>query len=168
MLYLLDANVLIDANRDYYAVDRVPEFWEWLIEMGKRGKVKIPQENYEEVVQGKDNASEWLKYNKEALLLNEAVSEELVTRVIEQGYGIDLNDVEIEKVGHDPFLIAYALVDFEKRVVVTTETSKPKKERANRKIPDVCKDFKVSCLNTYALLRVLDFTTKWTTTQSQA
>ena len=83
MLYLLDANVLIDANRDYYAVDRVPEFWEWLIEMGKRGKVKIPQENYEEVVQGKDNASEWLKYNKEALLLNEAVSEELVTRVID-------------------------------------------------------------------------------------
>ena len=34
VLYLLDANVLIDANRDYYPVARVPEFWDWLLEMG--------------------------------------------------------------------------------------------------------------------------------------
>ena len=34
MLYLLDANVLIDANRDYYQIERVPEFWEWLISCG--------------------------------------------------------------------------------------------------------------------------------------
>ena len=30
LLYLLDANVLITANRDYYSVKRVPEFWAWL------------------------------------------------------------------------------------------------------------------------------------------
>ena len=30
VLYLLDANVLIDANRDYYPIHRVPEFWDWL------------------------------------------------------------------------------------------------------------------------------------------
>ena len=27
MLYLLDANVLIDASRYYYPIQRVPEFW---------------------------------------------------------------------------------------------------------------------------------------------
>ncbi len=32
MLYLLDANVLIDADRDYYPIDRVPEFWDWILE----------------------------------------------------------------------------------------------------------------------------------------
>ena len=37
VLYLLDANVLIDANRDYYPIERVPEFWEWLAEMGRLG-----------------------------------------------------------------------------------------------------------------------------------
>ncbi|RPI71776.1 MAG: DUF4411 family protein [Geobacteraceae bacterium] len=28
MLYLLDANTLIDAKRDYFEFERVPEFWE--------------------------------------------------------------------------------------------------------------------------------------------
>lgn len=37
MLYLLDANTLIDANRDYYGLDSVPQFWEWLIHMGQQG-----------------------------------------------------------------------------------------------------------------------------------
>ena len=50
MLYLLDANVLIDANRDYYPIGRVPEFWDWLAAMGDLGRVKIPQETYEEIV----------------------------------------------------------------------------------------------------------------------
>ena len=30
LLYLLDANVLIDAHRDYYPLGRVPEFWDGL------------------------------------------------------------------------------------------------------------------------------------------
>ena len=50
MLYLLDANVLIDANRDYYPIERVPEFWDWLIEKGELGHVKVPVEIYEEIV----------------------------------------------------------------------------------------------------------------------
>jgi hypothetical protein len=32
-LYLLDANVLIPAHEDYYTIDRIPHFWEWLLEM---------------------------------------------------------------------------------------------------------------------------------------
>jgi hypothetical protein len=31
MIYLLDANILITASRNYYPIDRVPEFWEWLV-----------------------------------------------------------------------------------------------------------------------------------------
>ena len=42
VLYLLDANVFSDANRDYYPIERVPEFWEWLAEMGRLGRVKVP------------------------------------------------------------------------------------------------------------------------------
>lgn len=55
MLYLLDANVLIDANRDYYPIGRIPEFWEWLVEMGSENQVKVPIEVYEEVKDGKDD-----------------------------------------------------------------------------------------------------------------
>ena len=47
MLYILDANVLIDANRDYYPIQRIPEFWEWLVHVGQSTAVKIPIEIYE-------------------------------------------------------------------------------------------------------------------------
>lgn len=61
MLYLLDANVLIDANRDYYSIDRVPEFWEWLIHHGEQGTVKIPVEVYDEIVEVRDEPSRWIR-----------------------------------------------------------------------------------------------------------
>ena len=128
MLYLLDANVLIDANRDYYPLDRVPEFWDWLVDCGTKRLVKIPLEMYEEVLAGKDDdLTSWLKDNRDALLLDEDVNETLVARVTDSGYAPDLSDEEIERVGRDPFLIAYALGDRTRRTVVTTEVSKPKK-----------------------------------------
>ena len=37
MRYLLDANVLIDADRDYYPLGRVPEFWDWLLHQSEHG-----------------------------------------------------------------------------------------------------------------------------------
>lgn len=103
MLYLLDANVLIDASRDYYPIARVPEFWDWLLEIGRLGRIKVPQEIYEEVIiprPPKDNEDplvEWLKENSETLVLGEEAVVELVGRVTEQGYANDLTDVEIEK-----------------------------------------------------------------------
>ncbi len=160
MLYLLDANVLIDANRDYYPLDRVPEFWDWLVDCGTTQQVKIPLEMYEEVLAGKeDDLTRWLKDNREALLLDEDVNQVLVARVTDSGYAPDLSDEEVERVGRDPFLIAYALGDRTWRTVVTTEVSKPGKQRANRHIPDVCDGLGVLHCNTYEFIRALDFTT---------
>ena len=63
LLYLLDANVLIDANRDYYPIARIPEFWEWLEHNGMEGRVKIPREMYEEITPGTDDLTEWAREN---------------------------------------------------------------------------------------------------------
>ncbi len=162
MLYLLDANVLIDANRDYYAVDRVPEFWEWLEYQGAQNRVKIPLEVYEEIKRGNDDLASWAKRAdvKQALLLEEEADVALVSAVVDEGYSSDLTDDEVQKLGRDPFLIAYASVA-ENRCVVTTEASKPKRQRANRHVPDVCKDLGVRSCNTFALTRELNFRTSW-------
>ncbi len=165
MLYLLDANILIDANRYYYPVDRVPEFWDWLAEMGNRGLLKLPVETLEEVMLPRSNRAdavvEWLRENLENVLLGEEVRRDLVELVTDEGYANDLTDAEVEKLGRDPFLIAYALVDVVDRCVVTNEISKPKKTRANRHIPDVCNAFNIDWCNTFALIRHLDFRTGW-------
>jgi len=163
LLYLLDANVLIDANRDYYPIDRVPEFWEWLAHEGENGRVKIPLEVYEEIKDGDDVLAEWIKndQNKEALLFDEDVDVGLVSRVTDDGYANDLSDDEVVKIGRDPFLVAYALADNVNRCVVTTEASKPSRQRANRHLPDVCTTFDVPCINTFQFTRALDFSTRW-------
>lgn len=167
MLYLLDANVLIDANRDYYPIERVPEFWDWLAAMGKKGLVKVPQEIFEEIVSPPparyDALVDWLGNHREVLLLNETVREDLVARVTEEGYASDLTDVEIDEIGRDPFLIAYAFADVVNRCVVSNENSKPSRQRANRHVPDLCDGLHVVCCSTFAFIRELDFRTDWRT-----
>jgi hypothetical protein len=163
LLYLLDANVLIDANRDYYPIERVPEFWDWLVHMGRLGSVKIPLEVYEEIKNGKDKLAEWAKQGEteKALLLEEEIDVSLVSQVVNAGYANDLTDDEVEILGRDPFLIAHALKAKEERIVVTTEVSKPSRKRANRHVPDVCRTFDIASCNTFQFVRNLNFSTNW-------
>ena len=159
--------MLIDANRDYYPIGRVPEFWDWLLAIGEQGLVKIPLEIYEEVVnpppERPDALVDWLRANRDALLLDEEVRPDLAALVTEQGYGSGnaMTDVDLEKIGRDPFLIAYALVDAADRKVISNETSRPTAQGANRKVPDVCDDFEVRHSNIFGLIRELDFRTDW-------
>jgi hypothetical protein len=123
MLYLLDANITITANSTYYPIDQVPEFWEWLQHQGESGNVKMPLEIMEEVKEGRkhDPLVRWIKQPEieEALLLQESVDAALVPVVV-AAYAPDLRDDELEQIGRDPFLIAYALASRADRCVVTS------------------------------------------------
>lgn len=163
---MLDASVLITAHSHYYPIDAVPEYWEWLVHTGHQGQVKMPFEIYEEVKEGPDGEKDllfaWLQQEetRNALLLPDTVAPVLVQQVIVKGYAPDLTDDQIEQIGRDPFLIAYALAS-QDRCVVTVETSEPKKQRQNRKIPDVCKTMGVASCNPFEFTRALGFRTNW-------
>jgi len=168
MLYLLDANVLITANSNYYPLDQIPEFWSWLHHQATSNRIKIPREVIEEVkAGGKDNDPllDWIctAEIEAALLLDEAVDVALVQHVVSAGYAPDLRDDEVEKLGRDPFLIAYALADPANRTVVTIEVSRPSTQRANRKVPDVCQAVGVLSCGPFALNKALGFRTGWQT-----
>lgn len=167
MVYLIDANVLITAHHLYYPVDAVPEFWDWLVHQGNAGEIKMPIETLEEVKDGSNDAERdllfaWIQNdaNKAAILFEEDVQPALVQRVTNQ-YAEDLTDNELESIGRDPFLIAHALADPGNRCVVTTEVSKRRLLRQNRRIPDVCADVGVQCCDTFTMLRALRFSTRW-------
>jgi len=169
LLYLLDANTLIDAKRDYYPISRIPEFWEWLIYQGNQGKVKIPIEVYEEFSDSKDQngvkdeLATWADQNevKESLRFEEEAEQDLVARITYGGYLSNPSDDELQKIGRDPFLLSYALKDLRNRCIVTTESSRPSRQGANRHIPDVCKDFNIRCINNFQMIREMDFSTNW-------
>jgi hypothetical protein len=138
-VYLLDANVIIRAHEDHYPVDLIPQFWAWLIVMGDTGLIKIPKPIFDEITASTGPLHDWIKRPdvKEAVILDEPIDVARVNHVLVHGYAPDLNDVEIEQIGKDPFLIAAALGAGD-RVVVTREVSKPSATRANKRIPDVC------------------------------
>lgn len=167
-MYLLDANVLIRAHADYYPIERVPEFWDWLVHHGQADALKVPAEIFEEVVGGggKPEEDAFLAFLrradvKAALILDEAPRADLVQHVLDRGYAPALTDVELVEIGRDPFLVAYAAVDPARRTVVTLEVSAPAKQRANRRVPDVCAAVGVMSCNPFALYRQLGFSTDW-------
>jgi Domain of unknown function (DUF4411) len=129
-LYLLDANILIDAHSKYYTANMVPEFWEWLLHCAANGTVAMPLETFEEVRGGadakRDLLNEWVCREDvaDSLVLKDEVDSDALTAVID-AYAPDLNDDEIDQLGRDPFLIAYGLVDVTGRCIVSNEVSRP-------------------------------------------
>jgi hypothetical protein len=165
VLHLLDASVLLIANHEFYGVNQVPEFWEWVHHKAQGGKIKLATEIYEEIKDDEHGVGEWARRDdiRKSLLLEEDVDIKLVRQVVSNGYAADLNELELEELGRDPFLIAYALADPRNRTVVTVEKSKPTSQRKNRKIPDVCKDLGVKCCDTATFTKTLGFSTDWKT-----
>ncbi len=169
MLYLLDANVLINAKNWYYPLSRVPEFWEWLIYQGQRENIAIPIEIYEEFKDTKskqgeqDELAAWAATTevKDALRLKEEAESQFVSHVVYNGYLPNPTDDDIAKMGRDPFLISYALLDVKNRCIVTEEASKPSRQGANKHVPDVCASLGINSINTFELIRRLDFNTSW-------
>ena len=62
--YCLDANVLIQAWQKYYNPKFCPDYWNILIELGKRNKIFIPELVYEEITRTEDDLSKWLIASK--------------------------------------------------------------------------------------------------------
>jgi hypothetical protein len=157
-LFLLDANVLIRAHEDYYPVDRIPGFWAWLLTMAESNRVKMPIEIYREASGSPDPRGQWLRQPavRAAIVLAELTDRPRVQRVIDEGYGPNLDEVELQKLTRDPFLIAAALGSGD-RVVVTRERTKRSQRGASRKIPDVCEDLGIPCVDDFECWRRLDF-----------
>ena len=158
MVYLLDSNVLIEANKTYFPLSRFMRFWRWIEEMAKDGLVLMPKEMYFEILVGSDQVKKWISdaQVRNHLLLDEEISKDKLEAVLSQGYGMDLSEDERARIGNDAALISYAM-ECEHRTVVTKEVSSPGKVRANRRIPDVCRDLGVNCINDYKLYEELDF-----------
>ncbi|NYE31201.1 hypothetical protein HDE78_004185 [Rhodanobacter sp. K2T2] len=164
-LYLLDANILINANRDYYPVEAVPEYWSWLANLAGQHIVKMPSETFDELKGGdaeRDVLRGWANDAEVAPILRLPGTAEvgLVRRVLRE-YASDLTDIEVAEVGKDPFLIAHGLADVGTRVVVSAEISAPSKKRANRKVPDICKGLGIRCIDAFQMNRELQFRTDW-------
>lgn len=168
MIYLVDANVVMHAANTYFRHSWVPEFWSWLHHHGSNGNIKMPLEIFQEIKDGSNNSEKdelfaWAseKQNKDAILLADSVTAPLVRAVMENGYSLTLNEVQLQMIGQDPFLVAHALKDPTNRCVVTHEVSRPNAAPHNRKLPDACTSVGVACCTPFQMMQNLGFKTAW-------
>ena len=111
MIYLLDADVLINAERDYYPRKRVPEFWEWLLHHAESGTVKTLKrisaglKQTPSPARPEDPLSEWIRAHEASLTIGPP-SQAAVLRVWTDGYQQGSSALHLPSVDDDAFLIA--------------------------------------------------------------
>lgn len=161
-VYVLDASVLIEAARRYYAFDIAPVFWESLVEYARDGRVLSIDRVRDEMKGWDDELWDWSKEHFDPWFVS-TDDASVIAR-----YGDVIQWVQRQEQFKDAakaafaddadgWLIAYALNDG--YVVVTQEVLSPDIKR-RVPIPNVCKAFNVPYTDTFRMLRELGI--RWT------
>ncbi|MEF8725131.1 MAG: DUF4411 family protein [Candidatus Accumulibacter phosphatis] len=74
MIYLLDANVFIQAKNLHYGLDFCPAFWEWLLENHAAGKVASIDKVGDEIAAGGDELTDWVRDHGDGMFLKTAAA----------------------------------------------------------------------------------------------
>lgn len=160
--YILDSNVFIEAHRRYYSFDIAPGFWKFLIDNAKENILLSIDRVYVELTKGKDELAKWIEKEFGFAFIKTNTDSKILTKYAElmkwansqTQYSQNAVDEFAQVENADPWIIATAIAN--KYTIVTHEVldSSIKKKIP---IPNVCQDFSVNYIDTFKLLRELDF-----------
>lgn len=162
---LVDSNVLIEAHRRYYAFDICPGFWDSLESFHHEKRIFCIAQVRDEIMKGKkDELAEWAKKKAPDTFFPSTDNDEQVSewykKIIQWVQCEKFTQAAKEEYANSPdgWLIAYAKAkDF---TIVSSESYQ--KDRLNKvKIPNVCLQFDIPCLDTFKMLRILNVCFKW-------
>jgi hypothetical protein len=147
--YSLDTSGLIDAWVRYYPPDVFPAIWRLMDIAASDGTLLAIDEVARELERKDDGLFEWVK-GHEAMVINiDAPIQTRLTQIMAK-YG-RLVDTRRNRSGCDPWVIALAQ---ERRLTVVT-AEKRTGSLTRPKIPDVCEDLGINCIDLIGLFRQL-------------
>lgn len=155
-VYVLDANVFIKSKREHYAPDFCPGFWDAIRVGYLHGTLISIQPVREELMKGKDFLSKWVQEQVPERFFAAVDAEPVLEAYRNILQWVEANDADTRAAkssfanAADPMLVAYATANGCE--LVTYEVSSPE-SRSAIKLPDVAKQFNVSCLRPYSMLR---------------
>jgi Domain of unknown function (DUF4411) len=156
--YWLDASVFIEAHNRSYPIGIVDSDWKWIAGKVGEGTIVCPKLVYQEIVNGYDRddaLGKWFQTRKSNGLCippDQAVQKQvgIITNYVFTKY--KSHQAMAFSKGADVWIIAHALVD--QGIVVTQESSlHPNAQKA--RIPDVCKQFNLPCIDGLQMLKKL-------------
>ena len=157
-VWLLDANVFIEAHKRYYAFDICPGFWKCLAYYHNQGKLMSIDWVKTEIDANKDALSNWVGTSALKGFFhssNEPTTQGHYSTIIEW---VSSEDFKTEAksefaAGADGWLVAYAKTH--DMILVTDEKPNPNIKR-RVPIPNVCQQFNIPYINTFSMLRKLE------------
>lgn len=160
--YVIYSNVLIEAHRRYYSLDIAPAFWDFLIDTAENGIIQSIDRVYDEILKGNDDLAGWVKNSFPFAFVNTKNDSDVLNnygKLINWAYKhSQFNQAakdEFTRVENaDPWIISYAMYN---GFVVETQEVLDKNVMKNIPIPNVCVAFNVKYINTFTLLRELNF-----------
>jgi hypothetical protein len=152
--YCLDSNVLIQAWLEYYSPKISPTYWDVMNRLGKAKRIFIAESVYEEIARTEDDLSRWLKESDIEVHKADGKIGELLRKI----YAADpshqhLVDNRKGRSLADPWVIAHALAV--NACVVTKENIILQGGRGKVKIPNVCRNMNIRCINDFEFVKEL-------------
>jgi len=153
--YVIDTSSLIDLNYRY-PVDVFPGIWKNLEKLIANELLLSPKEVLKEIKD--ESLKEWTKKQKKLFRELDELQVQIVQEILKKYPSLAKPDKDGPQA--DPFVIALAvslekdpqktlIKTIKKRIIVTEERLKGSKE----KIPFVCKDYDIDCINVIELFR---------------
>lgn len=153
--YCLDANVLIEAWNKYYSPKFIPSYWDTLDQLGKQGRIFLPQMVFEEITRSDDKLLKWLKTSNIAI---RPITEPVIRCLKDIFDANPLHEHLVDSVKQrslaDPWVIAHAI--HEKACVVTKETKNTASNSSRIRIPNVCDNMKVRWINDFQFIEEIN------------
>lgn len=152
-MYIVDANVLIEAKNRYYAFDIAPGFWAWLDQAHTAAQVCSIEPVYDELIVGDDELAEWAKGKRAFFRAIDKSTPQHFGPLSAWAQSKSFTPGALANFtgnNADYLLVAYARAHA--HTVVTHEISQPN-ARARVLIPDACMAMGVSTMNTFDMLR---------------
>ena len=157
VVFVLDANVFVEAARRYYAFDLAPKFWGSLIQYAESGHIQSIDRVKQELERGQDELAAWAKRDfSQGFASTDEVDVvscygDIMTWVQGQNQFSAAAKSDFAS-GANGWLVAHANV--KNYVVVTHEVLNPEIQR-KVPIPNVCQEFNVQHVDTFEMLRQL-------------
>lgn len=152
--YIIDSSSLIELNR-HNPLDVFPSLWKKIESLIDLGLLVSHREVFNEISKQDDQLSEWAKRNRK--MFKEITTKQI--KIVKEILNKYPSLIKIERqYDADPWIIALAKEMKEdpqmklhqvKRLIVTEESLKGNKV----KIPYVCKDFDIECINRIEMFR---------------
>ena len=153
-VYLLDANVLIEAHRNYYAFDIAPSFWDRINQQAHLGVCAIIDRVYQEIVQSEDALSKWVRNTYQGDIVTSSTPgitsaySKIIGRVQADNQFKESAKREFAQCA-DSWLVAHGVAH--NACIVTREVPADSKKKV--KIPNECNKYGVIYITPFDFLR---------------